>query len=58
MAQSWSSLQVQMKKIRMALEKPTPPEPDDEFEAIRSGLLAEHKKAEDYLSHKIEQTNG
>jgi hypothetical protein len=57
-AGSWSNLQVQGRKVRGALEKLTPPEPDDQFEAKRKDVLDKFTELEDYLSHKIASGGG
>jgi len=53
-AATWTNLNIQQKKIRMALEKLTPPEPDDEYEATRRHTIDAMKKQEDYVSSTIE----
>jgi hypothetical protein len=55
MASTWTNLQIQTRKIRGAVERLTPPIPDDEFEGQRKHTIDALKKQEDYVSSAIEQ---
>jgi len=53
LASSYESLKVQTDKIRGALERITPPEPNDEFEALRVEILSRFDKANEWLVGQI-----
>jgi hypothetical protein len=53
MANHYGSLEVQVKKIRSALEVITPPEPDDEFETQRRSVMGEMDKLENYVHGRV-----
>lgn len=53
MAKSWELLKDQVAKIHTATGKITPPEPDDEFEAIRTEALKSIDRLGFYTYNKL-----
>lgn len=49
MAKTYGGLSLQLAKIRSALEKVTPPGPDDEFEDLKANTLKHLEPIETYV---------
>lgn len=49
MAKTYGSLSRQLAKIRSAMEKVTPPKPDDEFEELKGSTLKHLEPLETYV---------
>ena len=50
MAKTYGGLKLQLDKIRGAVEKITPPQPDDEFEDLKGNLLKHLEPIETYVN--------
>lgn len=53
MASSWEVLKKQHDKIRKALERVTPPQPSDEYEALKGEVFKDLDKVDSYLHGQI-----
>jgi hypothetical protein len=53
LAKSYESLKVQTDKVKEVLGKLTPPEPSDEFESLRTEILARFDKLDEFLVGQI-----
>lgn len=53
MASNYTKLKVQVDKIRGALEKITPPQPDDEFEDLRRSCFPPFDRMDAYINGRI-----
>lgn len=58
MSKSYGGLQRQVTKVREAMEKLTPPGPDDEFEDLRRSTLQSFDKVQTYLHGRVTGDGG